>query len=208
MSGRATGGRRTTVPAPVPPDDPDAWYAPDVREQDEVHPGVVVPVRQADGFRYEVREPMLSPSDRAALDTVKSHFDGANIERPRTREGAVERMAQGFDPKHRRVIDRLVDCSPASRRRIAYHALCSLACLGELTPYALDDRIDVTDVTEDSVVVHTEDYAPAATELSDPAYIERFASERVERHTVTFQGFEIPVSMERKTCSQPIDFRS
>ncbi|WP_324663303.1 type II/IV secretion system ATPase subunit [Haloarcula sediminis] len=198
MSGQATGDRRPTVPAPVPPDDPDAWYAPDVREQSEVYPGVVVTVRQADGFRYEVREPVLSPSDRDALATVESHFDSANIERPRTREGAVERMAGGFDPKHRRVIDRLVDCSPAARRRVAYHALCSLACLGELTPYALDDRIDVADVTEDSVVVHTEDYAPAATELEDPEYIERFASERVERHTVTFQGFEIPVIVYRE----------
>ena len=28
-----------------------------------------------------------------------------------------ERMADGFDPKHRRVIDRLVECSPAARRR-------------------------------------------------------------------------------------------
>src|SRR6056297_2012937 len=134
MSWRATGGRRPTVPAPVPPDDPDAWYAPDVREQDEIHPGVVVTVRQADGFRYEVREPVLSPGDRDALDTVASHFDGANIERPRTREGAVERMAGGFEPKHRRVIDRLVDCSPARRRRIAYHALGSWAVLAGLTP--------------------------------------------------------------------------
>nr|WP_277540170.1 type II/IV secretion system ATPase subunit [Halomicroarcula sp. FL173] len=198
MSGQATENRRPTVPAPVPPDDPDAWYAPDVREQDEVYPGVVVTVRQADGFRYEVREPVLSPSDREALATVRSHFDGANIERPRTREGAVERMAGGFDPKHRRVIDRLIDCSPAGRRRVAYHALCSLACLGELTPYALDDRIDVADVTEDSVVVHTEDYAPAATSLESPDYIERFASERVERHTVAFQGFEIPVIVYRE----------
>ncbi|PSP83834.1 secretion system protein [Halobacteriales archaeon QS_6_64_34] len=198
MSGRVTGDRRPTVPAPVPPDDPDAWYAPDVCEQDEVHPGVVVTVRQANGFHYEVREPVLSPGDRTALETVQSHFDGANIERPRTREGAVERMEQGFNPKHRRVIDRLVDCSPAGQRRVTYHALCSLACLGELTPYALDDRIDVADVTEDSVVVHTEDYAPAGTSLQNPDYIERFTSERVERHTVSFQGFEIPVTVYRE----------
>jgi len=198
MSRRANGERRLTVPAPVPPDDPEAWYAPDVREQDEVHPGVVVTVRQADGFRYEVREPLLSPGDRDALATVEAHFDGANVERPRTREGAIERMERGFDPKHRRVIDRLVDCSPAGRRRVAYHALCSLACLGELTPYALDGRIDVADVTEDTVVVHTEDYAPVETNLTEPDYIERFASERVERHTVTFQGFEIPVIVYRE----------
>jgi len=198
MNGRATGTERPVVPAPVPPDDPEAWYAPDVREQDEIYPGVVVTVRQRSGFDYEVREPVLSAADRDALNTVEAHFDGANIERPRTREGAVERMEQGFDPKHRRVIDRLVDCSPAGRRRVAYHALCSLACLGELTPYALDDRIDVADVTADSVVVHTEDYAPATTDLADPEYIERFASERVERHTVTFQGFEVPVVVYRE----------
>ncbi|MDS0280968.1 type II/IV secretion system ATPase subunit [Haloarcula onubensis] len=198
MSARGAGNRHSQVPAPVPPDDPDAWYAPDVREQDEIHPGVVVTVRQADEFQYEVREPVLSASDREALATVESHFDGANIERPRTREGAIERMERGFDPKHRRVIDRLVDCSPAARRRVAYHALRSLACLGELTPYALDERIDVADVTDDSVVVHTEDYAPATTSLDDPDYIERFASERVGRHTVTFQGFEIPVVVYRE----------
>jgi len=190
--------RRPTVPAPVPPDDPDAWYAPDVREQDEIHPGVVVTVRQTDEFRYEVREPLLSPSDRDALETIESYFDSANVERPRTREGAAERMGNGFDPKHLRVITRLIDCSPAARRRVAYHALCSLACLGELTPYALDDRIDVADVTADSVVVHTEDYAPAVTDLTDPDYIERFTSERVERHTVSFQGFEIPVVVYRE----------
>ncbi len=187
------------MPAPVPPDDGAAWYAPDVREQDEIHPGVVVTVRRADGFRYEVREPPLDARERERLATVEAYFDGANIERPRTREGAVERMERGFDPKHRRVIDRLVDCSPASRRRVAYHALCSLACLGDLTPYALDDRIDVADVTDDGLVVHTDRYAPAETELGDdPAYIDRFASERVGRHTVTFHEFEVPVVVYRE----------
>jgi type IV secretory pathway ATPase VirB11/archaellum biosynthesis ATPase len=188
------------VPAPIPPDDPDAWYAPDVREQDEVYPGVVVTIRRTqEEFRYEVREPVLSVAERDALETVAAHFDGANIERPRTREGAVERMTGGFDPKHRRVIDRLVECSPAARRRVEYHASCSLACLGDLTPYALDHRIDVADVTDDGLVVHTEDYAPAATELgADPAYIERFASQRVERHTVSFHEFEVPVVVYRE----------
>ncbi|MGB9963957.1 DUF7261 family protein [Halobacterium hubeiense] len=33
------------VPSPVPPDDPDAWYAPAVRSQYEVHGGVVVQER-------------------------------------------------------------------------------------------------------------------------------------------------------------------
>jgi hypothetical protein len=48
------------VPAPEPPDSPDAWYAPDVRSQATVHPGVVATVRETgDGFAYEVREPVL-----------------------------------------------------------------------------------------------------------------------------------------------------
>ncbi|MFC7249638.1 type II/IV secretion system ATPase subunit [Halomicroarcula sp. GCM10025324] len=200
MSRRADTTQRPVVPTPVPPDDPTAWYSPDVREQDEVYPGVVVTVRRTGTeFRYEVREPRLSAPGSAALATVESHFEGANIQRPRTREGAVERMTGGFDPKHRRVIDRLVDCSPAVRRRVEYHALCSLSCLGDLTPYALDHRIDVADVTDDGVVVHTEDYAPAETALeTDPAYIDRFASERVERHTVSFEGFEVPVVIYRE----------
>ncbi|WP_254273522.1 type II/IV secretion system ATPase subunit [Haloarcula marina] len=191
--------RRATVPAPVPPDDADAWYAPDVREQDEIYPGVVVTIRRDEGFHYGVRTPVLDAAETETLAAVESYFDGANIDRPRTREGAIERMDDGFDPKHRRVIDRLVDCSAASRRRLDYHALCSLACLDELTPYALDDRIDVADATEDGVVVHTESYAPVATDLPpDPEYIERFASERVERHAVRFHEFEVPVVVYRE----------
>lgn len=34
-----------TVHPPVPPGDPDAWYAPDVRAQRELYPGVVATVR-------------------------------------------------------------------------------------------------------------------------------------------------------------------
>ncbi|MFC7019931.1 MULTISPECIES: type II/IV secretion system ATPase subunit [Haloarcula] len=200
MSRRADTGWHATVPAPVPPDDPGAWYAPDVREQDEIYPGVVVTIRRAGSeFGYDVREPLLSTPAASALATVESHFEGAHVERPRTREGAIERMDCGFDPKHRRVIDRLVECSPTVRRRVDYHAACSLACLGDLTPYALDHRIDVADVTDDGVVVHTDDYAPAETDLGpDPAFIDRFASERVERHTVSFEGFEVPVVVYRE----------
>jgi type IV secretory pathway ATPase VirB11/archaellum biosynthesis ATPase len=198
MSPRAGYDEPPTVPAPLPPDDPEAWYTPDIREQDEIYPGVVVTIRQRDGFRYEIREPVLTERERDDLDAVESHFAGSNVDRPRTREGAIERMDEAFDEKHRRMIDRLIDCSHAARRRIDYYALRSLACLDELTPYALDDRIDVADVTEDTVVVHTEDYAPAVTELDDPEYIERFASERVERHTVQFHEFEIPVIVYRE----------
>jgi type IV secretory pathway ATPase VirB11/archaellum biosynthesis ATPase len=190
----------TVVPAPVAPDDPGAWYAPDVRTQDEIFPGVVVTVRECDrGFAYEVREPLLNGRERTALDRVESYFEGANLERPRTREGAIELMEAGLAPKHHQVIDRLVDPTPAGRRRIGYHALCSLRGLGELTPYALDDRIDVADVAADAIVVHTEDFAPARTALSpDTEYLERFASERLGRHTVEFHDFEVPVVLYRE----------
>ena len=197
---KASGWTGQSVPSPVPPDGTDAWYTPAIREQDEIYPGVVVTIRSTDeGFSYEVREPVLGAGEAKALATVEAYFETATRQRPRTREGAVERMAEGFDPKHRRVLDRLVDCSPAGRRRVEYHALCSLACLGELTPYALDDRIDVADSDADGVVVHTADYAPADTDLDpDPEYIDRFTSERVERHTVEFHEFEIPVVVYRE----------
>ncbi len=193
-------GEAPTVPAPVPPDDPEAWYAPDVHHQDEIYPGVVVTVGETDaGFDYSVREPSLTGADAAALETVAEYFAGANLDRPHTREGAVERMETGFDPKHRRVIDRLVDCSPEARRRVDYRALCALACLDELTPYALDSQIDVADASEDCVLVHTDDFAPARTDLDpDVDYLDRFASERLEQHTVAFHEFEIPVIVYRE----------
>ena len=197
-----TQGTRDTgaVPPPLPPDDPEAWYAPDVRSQTEVAPGVVVTIRETDaGFAYDVREPALGEQGSAALERVTDYFADANLDRPRTREGAVERMNEGFDPKYRRVLDRLLDTSPALRRRIEYHALADLGCLGRLTPYALDDRIDVADVTDDSVVVHTDRFAPAETDLpADPEYLDRFASERVDRYTVAFHDFDVPVVVYRE----------
>jgi type IV secretory pathway ATPase VirB11/archaellum biosynthesis ATPase len=193
------GGGHGRVPSPLPPDDPEAWYAPDVQAQYEVYPGVVVTITERDAdFTYAVREPVLTAGDREAVARVESHFAGAHLERPRTREGAVERMAGGFDPKHERVIDRLVGTSAPARRRIDYHLLARLACLGDLTPYALDDRIEVADTDEEALVVHTRDYAPAVTDLDDPEYIERFASERLDRHTVAFEGFEVPVVLYRE----------
>ena len=196
----ADRGDSGAVAPPLPPDDPEAWYAPDVRSQREVHPGVVITIRDAErGFDYEVREPSLRESEREALDRIEEYFADANLDRPRTREGAVERMESGFGPKHRRVVDRLVDVSPAARRRIDYHALSRLGCLDELTPYALDERIEVTDVADDQVVVHTENFAPARTDLdADPAYLEQFASERLDDYTVAFHGFEVPVVVYRE----------
>ncbi len=198
-AGRAEETNPGVIPPPLPPDDREAWFAPDVHAQYEVHPGVVVTVNEADGaFAYDAREPVLTAGDADALDRVADYFADAHLERPRTREGAVERMTGGFDPKHERVIDGLLDVSPAARRRITYHALADLACLGELTPYALDEAIEVADA-EDGLVVHTSDFAPAATELpADPEYLERFASERIQRHTVEFLEFEIPVVLYRE----------
>jgi type IV secretory pathway ATPase VirB11/archaellum biosynthesis ATPase len=183
------------VPAPIPPADPEAWYAADVHAQYTIHDDVVVTIAESEtGFRYDVREPVLTEDDEAALAAIEAHFADASLDRPRTREGTVERMASGFQPKYRRVIDRLVSCSPAARRRIEYHALSRLRCLDQLTSYALDDRIEVADVADDGVVVHTRNFAPATTDLpEEPAYLDRFASERLDRHTVEFLGFEIPV---------------
>jgi type IV secretory pathway ATPase VirB11/archaellum biosynthesis ATPase len=188
------------VPPPLPPDDQEAWYAPSVQSQYEVYPDVVITIRQRGGeFTYDVREPALTASDEAALDTVTAHFDDAHLVRPRTREGAVEVMEAGFEPKHERVIDRLVDCTPAARRRIGYHALAALACLGELTPYSLDEEIEVADTGDDGIVIHTSNYAPAVTALPDnPEFIGRFASERLSRYTVSFHEFEIPVIRYRE----------
>jgi len=188
------------VPPPLPPDDPEAWYAPNVREQYELYPGVVATIRDCgETFEYEVREPPLSDADAEALDAVKSHFGDANLARPLTREGTVERMAAGFDPKYEAVLSRLLTCSPAARRRVAYRAFRDLRCLGELTPLALDDRIEVADAAEDGLVVHTENYAPAETEFpAEPEYIGRFVSERLATHTVTFRGFEVPVVIYRE----------
>ncbi|SDJ80649.1 Type IV secretory pathway ATPase VirB11/Archaellum biosynthesis ATPase [Halovenus aranensis] len=193
-------GAETLVPPPLPPDDPEAWYADGVQAQDEIHPGVVVTLCKEDGeFEYRVREPVLTARDEDQLARIESHFADAHLERPRTREGAAEVMDEGFAHKHERVARRLVEGSAPSRRRITYHALASLACLGDLTPYALDDRIEVADAGESGIVVHTEKYAPAATSLpADPAFIERFASERIAQYTVSFHGFEIPVIRYRE----------
>ncbi|GAA0245226.1 type II/IV secretion system ATPase subunit [Haladaptatus pallidirubidus] len=183
------------VPPPIPPDDSDAWYAPDVRDQRELHPGVVATIRETDdGFRYDVRSPELGANDERALVKIREHFATANLRRPLTREGAIECVERGFDPKYRRAIDRLTDLSGAGRRRVEYHALAELLCLGKLTPLALDDHIEVADAASDHLVVHTENYAPADTDLSANAdYLDRFASERVETHTVAFGEFRIPV---------------
>jgi type IV secretory pathway ATPase VirB11/archaellum biosynthesis ATPase len=190
----------TAVPPPKPPDDPEAWYAPGVRTQYELHPGVVATITETgEGFDYHVREPSVSPVGEAAVARVEDHFSDANLARPLTREGADERMTAGFDPKYRRIVDRLTDLPPESRRRVEYYALRNLRCLGELTPLALDGDIEVADTAGERLVVHTDDYAPADTNLpADADFLERFASERVETHTVDFREFQVPVVVYRE----------
>jgi hypothetical protein len=105
------------VPPPLPPDDPEAWYASDVQRQYEVHPGVVVTVRRrGEEFAYGIREPSLTAADRDRLEAIREHFADARLQRPRTREGAIEVMDAGFSRKHARVIDRLVEPSPPRTR--------------------------------------------------------------------------------------------
>jgi type IV secretory pathway ATPase VirB11/archaellum biosynthesis ATPase len=201
MSDNATSGG--AVPAPVPPGDGDAWYAPDVVAQYEVSPGVVATVSDApddSGFEYAVREPGLGPEDRAAMERIRDHFTVVNRRRPLTREGTAERAAAGFEPKYRRALDRLIDASPAAWRRLTYHALCELRLLGESTPLALDDRIEVVDVgrADNRVVVHTENYAPARTAFdADAVFIDRVAGERLRRYTVDFVDFAVDVVIYR-----------
>jgi type IV secretory pathway ATPase VirB11/archaellum biosynthesis ATPase len=194
--------RDGAVPAPVPPDDPEAWYAPDVRAQYEAAPGVVATVRERDGgrFGYDVREPPLSPGDEAALERVRDHFSAVRHRRPLTRVGVVERAEAGFEPKYDRALDRLLDASAAARRRIGYHALRDLRLLGDVTPLALDDRIEVADVGDErELVVHTETFAPLETGIdADADYVERVAAERLARYAVGFAGLSVDVVVYRE----------
>ncbi|MDB2245791.1 ATPase, T2SS/T4P/T4SS family [Halorubrum ezzemoulense] len=195
-------GSSGAVPAPVPPDDPEAWYAPDVRAQYEAAPGVVTTVRERDGgrFGYDAREPPLSVGDERALDRLRDRFSAVRHRRPLTRVGVVERAEAGFEPKYAEAIDRLVDASAAARRRIDYHALREFRLLGALTPIALDDRIEVADVGDDrELVVHTETFAPLETGIdADADYVERVAAERLAQYTVEFAGLAVEVVLYRE----------
>ncbi|SDX59251.1 type II/IV secretion system ATPase subunit [Halobellus clavatus] len=200
----ASGTERPTVPAPEPPGSRAAWYARDVRSQYEVAPGVVTTIRDAPdgvGFTYHLREPSLRAESERALEEIREYFSGVEGRRPLTRQGTAERAAAGLPPKYRRVLDRLLDVSPAARRRIDYHAICELRLLGALTPIALDDRVDVVDLdgeTDGALVVHTEDYAPAATDFrADAPFASRVAGQRLRRYTVSFAGFDVEVVVHR-----------
>ncbi|WP_267642402.1 type II/IV secretion system ATPase subunit [Haloarchaeobius amylolyticus] len=198
--GSASHDDSGTVPPPIPPGEADAWYAPDVRAQYSLGPETVATIRETDeGFQYRVREPSLSEADEATLEAVRSHFAGANLRLPRTREATVSRMRSGIGEKYERVLDHLLPGSAATRRRLRYHARRDVGCLGDLTPLALDDHIEVADPSGDRLAVHTTDYAPATTDLaSSVAHLDRFASERLATHTVDFRGFAVPVVLYRE----------
>ncbi|WP_238993900.1 type II/IV secretion system ATPase subunit [Halobellus captivus] len=192
------------VPSPETPDSSEAWYAPTVRAQYEVTPGVVTTIADASdgvGFAYRIREPALGAAAERALASVRAYFSDVEVRRPLTRQGTAERAAAGIPAKYRRVLDRLLDVSPPARRRIEYYAMCELRLLSSVTPIALDDRVDVVDVegeTDGALVVHTEDYAPAVTEFrADAAFATRVAGERLRDYSVTFAGFDVSVVVHR-----------
>lgn len=135
------------VPSPLPPDDADAWYAPNVQAQYEPHPDVVATIRETeDGFDYDVREPVLGADGEVAMERIRDHFSTAGRRRPLTREGAVERAEYGFEPKYERVLDRLLDTSTATRRRsLSPTEHCTLS--SRATPTRTD-----TPVTADTTV--------------------------------------------------------
>ncbi len=188
------------VPGPVPPDDSDAWYAPEVRAQYHVISGVVATVSESDDtYQYRTREPVLSSQEAETKTRIEKRFQETSLTRPRTREGAIDRMQRGLPDTWNPHLPGLSDHSPAGRRRLEYHLGTSLRALGDLTPLALDDRIRIGDTSRDHLTVHTKDFAPAVTDLKDDTpHLQRFLSERVDTERVTFQGFEIPVTVYRR----------
>ena len=194
-----SGELPASVPAPTPPDDRAAWYAPAVRSQYAVGHGIVATVTETDdGYRYNTREPPLSESEQELRSRVTARFEDASLSRPRTRAGAAERVEAGLPEQLERRIGELKDRSPASRRRVTYYLLSSLRSLGRLTSYALDDRIRIADTTDTQVTVHTRDFAPAKTPLDESVpYLNRFLGERIAQRTVEFAGISVPVTIVR-----------
>ena len=190
------------VPAPVPPSSPDAWYAPAVRDQYTVAPGVVVTVRERAGdppFAYETRLPAVPRGERETLTRLREFFADATVQPPLTREAARERVAAGLPDKWARAVDRLADASPAARRRLAHRVLVVERCLGEATPLALDERVETVDGAGAELVVHTTAFAPATTDIEAASdRVRRLASDRLARYTVEFRGFEVPVVLYRE----------
>ena len=189
-----------TVPSPVPPGAAKAWYAPTVRDQYTIGPDVVATVSDGDdGFEYETRGPPLSQRTRAAQNGVESYLDPVDIERPRTREGTIDRIETGLSPTYRRAVDRLTETTPAQRRRLGYHLTARVQGLGALTPLALDEKIRIADASVDRVVVHTEEFAPARTDVpADVPHLDRFLSERLDQYTVPVFDSAIRVTVYRE----------
>ncbi|RRJ29186.1 type II/IV secretion system ATPase subunit [Halocatena pleomorpha] len=191
------------VPPPIPPDASGSWYAPGVCAQYEIHPGVVVTIRRTDETTvYEVREPRLTDRVEQAADRFTTSFQDPNP--PPTRTGAIDRLQQGLPPKYEQVFDRVVDesLSCASRRRIEYYALTRVRCFGDLTPYALDDRLTERTTSDGELRVGTSNHASMRTGVAIDAEHQScyrcLLSERRCRYTVSFLEFEIPVVVYRK----------
>lgn len=188
------------VPGPVSPDDRDAWYAPAVRSQYPVGNGVVATVREdEDGFTYTTREPPLSETAERTRDRIEARFEDVPRSRPRTREGAAERIRDGIPRHWHDHFDSLGSLSPAATRRLGYHLGASIRALGRLTPLALDDRIRIGDTTGEVLSVHTRDFAPVRTDLpTDVAYLDSVLSERVDTKAIEFGPVEVPVTVVRR----------
>ncbi|MFB6266845.1 MAG: secretion system protein [Halodesulfurarchaeum sp.] len=188
------------VPGPIPPDAPEAWYAPEVRAQYAIERDVVATVTEAeDGFAYEVRRPFLGVEGERLLERMADAFEDAVLSRPLTREDATDRMDEGIPDTWQRVSHSLEGLSPPTARRVEYHLCADLRALGELTGLALDERVRIGDVVDGRLLVHTRDFAPAVTDIvAETPLLDRVLSERLETYTVPFGGRDVPVTILRE----------
>jgi len=132
------------VPAPVPPDDPEArgTRRTCARSTNRSRGRRHGPRARRRPVRVRRARAAAVGADDRALDRVRDHFSGCDTGDALTRVGVIERAESGFEPKYERALDRLLDdASRAARRRIDYHALRDLRLLGDVTPLALDGRI-------------------------------------------------------------------
>lgn len=186
-----------SVPPPIPPDDQAAWYAPAIRSQVELYPGVIATVEATGtGFRYRVREPPLGV-DPSYFDTLVNRIDFDRQRRPLTRDGVQEALCAGFNNETLTMGDH-IDGTPGHQRRLRYHLLRATVGLGSVTPLALDERITVADVAADPVVVHTERFAPVETPYAPSTpYLDRAVAQRRKQYTISFGGIDVPVVIYR-----------
>ncbi len=185
------------VPPPIPPDDQAAWYAPAVRSQVELYPGVIATIEATGtGFRYRVREPPVG-ADQSRLDTLIDRIESDRQRRPLTRDGVREALCAGLDGATATVVND-IDGTPDRQRRLRYHLLRATVGLESVTPLALDERITVADVAADPVVVHTARFAPIETPYAPSTpHLDRAVAQRHKRHTVSFAGVDVPVVIYR-----------